>query len=96
MYDVIVEPLGKYFSWIFSQLSLTSKIIGDSEIDAGVGELNLNLIGSLNDYKIKLDKGIGSASINSEKMRSETYYGTGSNLIDIDGGVGSINIDFVN
>ncbi|MBQ7140214.1 MAG: DUF4097 family beta strand repeat protein [Bacilli bacterium] len=78
------------------KLSLTSKIIGDSEIDAGVGELNLNLIGSLNDYKIKLDKGIGSASINSEKMRSETYYGTGSNLIDIDGGVGSINIDFVN
>jgi len=78
------------------KLTLTSKITGNSEIDAGVGELNLNLIGNSNDYKIKLDKGIGSASIDGQKMKSETYYGNGSNLIDIDGGVGSINIKLVN
>ena len=37
------------------KLSLTSKINGESEIDAGVGEVDLNLIGTMNDYKIKLD-----------------------------------------
>lgn len=78
------------------KLSLSSKITGDSEIDSGIGEMNLNLIGSSNDYKVKLDKGIGSANINGQKMKSETYYGNGSNLIDIDGGVGNINIKFVN
>lgn len=78
------------------KLSLTSKITGNNEIDAGIGELNLNLVGNSNDYRIKLDKGIGSATIDNQKMKSETYYGTGSNSIDIDGGVGNINIKFTN
>ena len=77
------------------KLSLTSKITGESEIDAGVGEVDLNLIGTINDYKIKLDKGIGSAKFNKENMKSNTYYGSGLNIIDIDGGVGSIKIDFL-
>lgn len=77
------------------KLSLTSKINGESEIDAGVGEVDLNLIGTINDYKIKLDKGIGSTKLNKENMKSNTYYGSGLNIIDIDGGVGSIKIDFL-
>jgi len=77
------------------KLSLTSELIGESEIDAGVGEVNLNLIGNINKYKIKLDKGIGSAKFGSKQMESNIYYGNGSNIIDIDGGIGSIKIDFL-
>lgn len=72
------------------ELSLSSKITGNSEIDAGVGKIKLNLMGT--DYKIKVDKGVGSATINGESVKTNTYYGVGNNIIDIDGGVGSIQI----
>lgn len=76
------------------KLSLNSKLTGNSEVDAGIGKVDLLLIGSLNDYSIELDKGIGSASINNSNMENDKIYGTGINKIDIDGGIGSINIDF--
>lgn len=76
------------------ELDLSAKLSGNSDIDAGVGKLSLNLIG--NDYKIKVDKGIGSASINGNDIKDDTYYGEGSNIVDIDGGVGSIDISYEN
>lgn len=75
------------------QLSLNSTLIGNNKIDSGVGMIDLNLNGTINDYKIKVDKGIGSVNLNGEKIKGDTYYGTGSNLVDIDGGIGSINIE---
>lgn len=77
------------------KLSLISKLTGDSIIDSGVGELNLSLIGTQEDYKISLDKGIGTAKIKGNTMKDDSTYGTGINKIDIDGGIGSINIDFI-
>lgn len=78
------------------KLTLTSVLTGSSDIDAGVGEQNLNLIGSIDNYKIILDKGIGASTLDGETIKNSTYYGNGLNLIDIDGGIGSIKIDFVN
>ena len=78
------------------KLLLNSKLTGNNKIDAGVGKMDLLLIGSLNDYNITLDKGIGSASINNSNMENDKTYGIGTNKIDIDGGIGSINIDFTN
>lgn len=78
------------------KLLLNSKLTGNSEIDAGVGKMDLLLVGSLNDYNITLDKGIGSASINDSNMENDKTYGIGTNKIDIDGGIGSIKIDFTN
>lgn len=76
------------------KLSLTSKLTGNNKIDSGVGAIDLSLIGSLEDYKISLDKGIGKATISGDNMKDDYTYGTGVNKIDIDGGIGSINIDF--
>lgn len=78
------------------KLLLNSKLTGNSKIEAGVGKMDLLLIGSLNDYNIELDKGIGSASINNNNMENDKTYGTGTNKIEIDGGIGSIDIDFIN
>ena len=73
---------------------LTSSLNGNSEIDAGVGEIELNLNETLDNYKIKINKGLGKATLNEENMKNDTYYGTGSNLINIDGGVGNIKINY--
>ena len=78
------------------RFALTSDLTGNNKVDSGVGEVNINLIGDSSYYKIKLDKGIGSATIDGNNMKDDTYYGTGSNIVDIDGGVGSIKINFFN
>lgn len=76
--------------------TLISKIEGNSKIDAGIGEVNLTLLGNNDDYKIKADKGIGDIVIGDKKASDNTYYGKGDNLIEIDGGIGSIHIDYKN
>ena len=77
------------------QLSLNSTLTGNNKIDSGVGVIDLNLNGTINDYKIKIDKGIGAVNLNGEKVKGNTYYGTGSNLVDVDGGIGNINISIL-
>lgn len=74
--------------------TINSRFNGKNEIDCGVGELIVDLIGTLDDYKIKVNKGIGTANIKDEKIDSDTYYGSGNNLIEINGGIGSININY--
>jgi len=74
--------------------TLNASIKGISEIDCGLGELIVNLIGTEDDYKINLNKGLGNATLNNEKMKNNTYYGFGTNLIEISGGIGNININY--
>lgn len=75
-------------------LTLKSRIEGQSRLDYGIGETKLTLLGSREDYKIEIDKGIGEARLAGESMRDDSVYGTGENRIEIDGGIGAINIDF--
>ncbi|MDD5954443.1 MAG: DUF4097 family beta strand repeat-containing protein [Firmicutes bacterium] len=75
-------------------LKLKSRIEGDSELDYGVGETNLILLGSRDDYRIKIDKGIGEAKLEGQPMRDDSVYGGGEHRIDIDGGIGAICIEF--
>lgn len=76
------------------ELVLESKLTGSSEIDFGVGSAKLVLQGSPEDYRIRLDKGLGSATLDGEKMEDKATYGSGPNSIDLDGGVGEIRVDF--
>ena len=76
------------------KLTLKSRIEGKSELDYGVGETDLILLGSKDDYRIELDKGIGKAELEGEEMKDDSVYGTGENFIEIDGGVGELSVTF--
>lgn len=76
------------------QLTLASRLTGSSEVHFGLGSAELVLTGSLEDYRIRLDKGLGSATIAGDKMEDGVTYGTGSSFIDMEGGVGQIRILF--
>ncbi|MGM9641964.1 MAG: DUF4097 family beta strand repeat-containing protein [Eubacteriales bacterium] len=76
------------------KLTLKSRLEGKCSLDYGVGETKLILLGSREDYKIRIDKGIGDATLAGEHMNDDSTYGSGSNFIDIDGGIGAIRIDF--
>lgn len=77
------------------KVELTAKIMGNSKIDAGVGAVILNLIGNDSFYNLIADKGIGSITLNDENMKEKIHYGNGHNKIEIDGGVGNINIKYI-
>lgn len=69
---------------------ITSLISGNSNLDTGIGSLELNLIGD--DYKLKINKGIGEITIDNKKVEDNEIIGNGDNNISISGGIGEIKI----
>lgn len=76
------------------ELDLTAYLNGKNDFDLGVGATKLSLIGKSEDYRIQLDKGLGSAKLSGVSMKDGVVYGDGVHSIDINGGVGSIDISF--
>lgn len=72
---------------------IKSDIIGNSNINTGVGELNLYLTLESDNYKINVNKGLGKITFNDDKILDDTIIGNGENYIKISGGVGNINIE---
>lgn len=69
-------------------------LTGESDIEAGIGQLDITLLDSKDNYTIRAEKGIGDLKINGDNYSDETKYGNGTNYIDIEGGIGSIDIRF--
>jgi DUF4097 and DUF4098 domain-containing protein YvlB len=76
-------------------VNLQGSMYGKNKIDCGVGEVKLTLTGSVDDYDLTIDKGLGSIYINDEKYSDLNWNNnSATNSLDIDGGVGDIEIDF--
>ena len=73
-------------------VSLECGLTGKSEINCGIGDINIILPEEAAFYRIKLDKGVCTATFNGKAMEDDTVYGDGENRIEIDGAVGDISI----
>lgn len=71
-----------------------AKLLEEAKIETGVGDLRLALVGTAEDYKIYVEKGLGAIKIDGRNVSTETTHGNGNNKINVDGGVGTIKIDF--
>ncbi len=78
------------------EFTFSGKLTGKSEIDSGVGTINIDLIDNKNNYKIDVSKGLGNVTLDGQKLEEDRVYGIGKNYLDIDGGIGEIKIDFEN
>lgn len=76
------------------ELKLNAVLSGDSQIDCGVGEADITLTGSKNDYTVMLEKGLGNTAIDGQNIKNGTTVGNGSNRLSISGGVGNITLTF--
>ena len=76
------------------KLDLTARVLGDSEFEFGVGESNITLIGNKEEYKVDIEKGLGNITADGSAITGTSSIGNGSNCIDIEGGVGAINLKF--
>lgn len=75
-------------------LNLTAIVLGDNNFEFGIGESDIKLIGNKDEYKIDVEKGLGSITIDGESVKNLSSSGNGQNHIKLKGGIGSIWIDF--
>ena len=80
------------------QLNLSSALTGECEFDFGVGETNISVIGEKESYSLDIEKGIGTITVDGKSISGfEVDSGDDSetgNSIEINGGIGSINLKF--
>jgi hypothetical protein len=80
-------------------VDINGKLLGQTYVECGVGEVKLNLEGRPEDYGYKVDTGLGTISLNGDKISGENNV-SATNLLKIDGGIGSVKIriqsEFVN
>lgn len=76
------------------ETDITARITGKSRIDTGIGSVRLNLIGTKEDYKINVSKGIGEVKIAGEKVADNETVGNGEDVIKLNGGIGEIKVEF--
>ena len=74
-------------------IEMQGVITGEMKLDCGVGQTNLTIFGNAADYFIDAEQGLGPITVNGSGISEN---GTGSksagNAIDIDGGIGPVNI----
>ena len=76
------------------ETNIIASLIGKNQINAGVGSLNIKLQDNKENYKIKVNKGIGNITVDGKGTSDGEVFGNGDNKIDIDGGIGNITVDF--
>ena len=75
-------------------VEIEAEIKGSSKIECGVGSTNLKLLGKKDEYKIHVEKGLGSIKIENVIYEDDSWIGNGQNTLEIEGGIGSIRVDF--
>ncbi len=76
------------------RLELCAELLGESDLELGIGESNLTLLGTKEDYTVAIEKGIGSISFDGESLSSNGRKGSGPSFVDVEGGVGAIRLNF--
>ena len=75
-------------------VSIKTALSGECELDCGISNTDLCLIGEKDDYRISVNKGIGSATVDGEKISNDEEFGNGNVTVKINGGIGDIRIQF--
>ena len=77
------------------ELDLTAALLGKSKLSFGIGKSNLTLIGSKDMYKIDIENGLGSITVDGKTVTNFGSSGNGQNYIEVEGGVGTVDIAFM-
>lgn len=75
-------------------INIQGLLTGYTKLKCGVGSVDLSIVGDYDDYSFDIESGLGSIRINGDKVSDmkKTVNGA-TNELDVEGGVGSINID---
>lgn len=73
---------------------ISAKLTGKCDIEAGIGDVKLTLKGGEELYTLKGETGIGAIRVDGKNLSDDSIIGNGKNIVDIDGGIGTVRIDF--
>lgn len=76
------------------KLAFTGKITKTADIECGVGRLEVNLIGSSADYKVKTETGLGNFKVDGKNVSDHQTIGNGDVTVKVDAGVGETVVNF--
>ena len=80
-------------------LTLSADLIGNNQIDLGIGDSDIKLKGTADDYRFDISKGVGEITFDGEQYKSDssdvTMHHDDISNIEINCGVGKVNIDFI-
>lgn len=76
------------------KFEMSGSLCGDCRIDMGVGGAEIELVGTIDDYRFDVHKGIGNITIDGNKVSDDQIVGGGECRVRISGGVGSADITF--
>lgn len=76
------------------EMNLCAALRGNSNLEFGVGTYQLTLLGSKEDYRVEIEKGLGSITVDGTDVLGFDSIGNGQNHVEIEGGVGTIQIAF--
>ena len=70
-------------------------LLGECDLKFGVGQSDLILLGGKDSYTVDIEKGVGNITLDGVDV-TDFDNGDGENHIKIEGGIGTINIEFRN
>ena len=78
------------------QLDMTARLEGSGKLDCGIGNTELRLIGTADDYCINLSKGLGNVTLDGVDVKNNASIGNGEHKIALNSGIGNIRVQFTN
>lgn len=76
------------------QFNIEGIFSGKNDIETGVGELNIDITDNIENYTIETENGIGDIKIDGRSV-NDTRIGKGNTILDIESGVGEVDIRFL-
>ena len=74
------------------EFNVCTKLLGNNDIEQGMWKLTIKLRDSQENYTIRTRKGMGSITIDGKEAQNNSIYGNGQNILNIEGGMGAIEI----
>lgn len=76
-------------------IDVEGKLTGKTVVSAGMGNINIHVDGKKDNYNYNIETGLGPIYIDGEKTGDINFSNNScSNLLDIEGGIGTIYINF--
>lgn len=90
-----IEFSGLQLSGSVGDVEVEGKLLGKTEVSAGIGNISIDISGRKEDYNYKVETGLGTIYFDGKKTGDTNEYNNSqTNLIDVEGGIGSIQLDF--
>lgn len=76
------------------KVDINASVMGKSKVEAGIGQLNFTIPEKRSLYTVEAETGLGELRIDGEKIEGNTKIGDGENRLTIEGGIGSVSLEF--